>query len=237
MSCNDTHRISLAGPSAFADFGNSVSISDSTIVVGAPFTDFQQGSVYIYYGCTSATSLSCNDANRVTLKGAATGTLFGWKVSVSGSTVVVGATNWINKNNAYMYYDCTSNTSTTCTDNKKVALAGPSHYVYAVSVNGRTVVVGAFQSNFEQGSVYIYSGCVSLSSTRCTNNNGIKLTGPSFYSGFGISVFVSGNTLVVGAYEFNNEQGAAYIYYLSGNQSTGIVDIYTYTLIIMERYA
>ena len=63
---------------------------------------------------------------------------------------------------------------------------------------------------------YVYYGCTSFSSSTCNDANRVALSPPSSAgakSGFGNSVSVSGDTIVVGAYQANNNSGAAFVYY------------------------
>ena len=90
-------------------FGFSVSISDSgTLVVGASSAN----KAYVYYGCTSSLSSTCNDYNRIALTGPANSN-FGYSVSVNADkTIVVGAPlagNGVGA--AYIYYGMANSTS------------------------------------------------------------------------------------------------------------------------------
>lgn len=86
----------------------------------------------------------------------------------------------------------------------------------SIAVSGNTVVVGAFDSNIEQfGSAYVFvkpaSGWANMTQTA-------KLTSSDNGQGFGTSVAISGNTIVVGAANpsnFSNQAsgpGAAYVF-------------------------
>lgn len=217
-TCKNANKVTLYGPAeASSSFGFSVSISGSTVVVGASGYN-NQGAAYIYYGCTSAASSTCTDNKRVTLYGAGiAGSGFGGSVSISGSTIVVGTGNVDSQQGAaYIYYGCDLAASSTCTDTHKVTLqtTGCQGFGYSVSISGSTVVVGG--SSCTEGSiVYIYYGCNSPSSSNCTDTNRATLNELNTLhvsnTGFGLSVSISGSTIVVGApYE---NMGATYIYY------------------------
>jgi hypothetical protein len=77
----------------------------------------------------------------------------------------------------------------------------------AIAVSGDTVVVGQFDLNTEQyGAVYVYvkpsSGWTNMTQTA-------KLTSSDNGAGFGTSVAISGNTIVVGAANTSNFDGPA----------------------------
>lgn len=91
----------------------------------------------------------------------------------------------------------------------------------SIAISGNTVVVGAFDSNTEQfGSVYVFvkptGGWANMTQTA-------KLTSSDNGQGFGISVAISGNTIVVGAANpsnFSNQAagpGAAYVFVKPAN--------------------
>ena len=96
--------VTLTGPAGYAgqNFGNSVSVSGSVVVVGA----YSGNSVFVYRGCTCASSLTCTDKNRVLLAGPIAYSQFGQSVSVSRNVIVVGAPG-ANKGAgmAYIYYN------------------------------------------------------------------------------------------------------------------------------------
>lgn len=184
--------MTLSGTVASSSFGQSVSVSGSTVVVGAPNN---QGGAYIYYGCTSARSTTCKDAYRVTLTGPFANSQFGSSVSVSGSTVVVGGGG-----NAYIYYGCTSNSSFTCNDANRIAFMGlySSSSTTMLFILDSTLIVGG------GGNTYIYYGCTSVASTTCNNANRIALPVSIGNSGHGLSI--SGSTVAIGA-------GAVFVYF------------------------
>src|SRR5439155_3437058 len=87
---------------------------------------------------------------------------------------------------------------------------------FSIAVSGNTVVVGAFDANIEQyGTVYVYV----KPATGWTDMTEIaKLTSSDNGEGFGTSVAISGNTVVVGAANTSNFNapaagpGAAYVF-------------------------
>ena len=91
-------------------FGASVSINNKgTLIVGA----YDANTAFVYYGCTSSSSSTCNDNNRVTLTGPVANSAFGWSVSVNADdTIVVGAlTANNNAGAAYIYYGTVINSA------------------------------------------------------------------------------------------------------------------------------
>jgi hypothetical protein len=118
-------------------FAKSVAISGSTAIVGADNMNNGDGAAYIYYGCTSATSTTCNDAHKVTLSGIeSTQSYFGLSVAISGSTIVVSGSNA----QVFIYYGCTSKFSLTCTSSNYGVLLGIS--TQSISIVGTIILVG-----------------------------------------------------------------------------------------------
>ena len=198
-------------------FGCSVSISEDMLVVGARTNDtdisFNTGSAYVY---TRTGTLWSLDQKLFAFDGA-NSDLFGSSVSVDGDTVVVGATGdndlGVTSGSAYVY----SRTGATWSlDQKLTAFDGATkdYFGESVSVSGDTVVVGAHQDDnneLNSGSAYVYSR------TGATWSLDQKLTA---FDGaaddyFGKSVSVSGNTVVVGAYQDDDNgsnTGSTYVY-------------------------
>ena len=85
----------MASDAAFEDrFGNGVSVSGETVVVGASLNDdagSDSGSAYVFERPGGGWSGNLTEDAKLTASDAAAGDLFGAFVSVSGETVVVGA--------------------------------------------------------------------------------------------------------------------------------------------------
>ena len=205
----------IAGDGAAGDlFGNSVSVDGETVVVGARQDDTaagtSAGSAYVFV--RSGMSWS-QQAQLTASDGAALG-FFGRSVSVDGDTVVVGA-DMPGAGAAYVF--ALSGTSwvqqakLTASDRQKVGGFGRS-----VSLDGDTVVVGAPGTDpaaaTGAGAAYVF-----VRSGRTSWSQHVKLTAGdgAFNDGFGCSVSVDGDTVVVGAHQndtVGNRAGAAYVF-------------------------
>ncbi len=150
-------------PAEYDNFGTSLAISGTRVVVGAPFDDTEAidtGSVYVYdLGSGTPTvpvaalhnPSPANDDN------------FGTSVAISGTRVVVGAYGddavASNAGSAYLY-DLASGTPTIPIAN----LNNPSPEIddffgWSVAISGKWVVVGAQGDNsnaLDAGSIYVY---------------------------------------------------------------------------------
>ncbi|HQR36700.1 MAG TPA: putative Ig domain-containing protein, partial [Blastocatellia bacterium] len=153
------------------------------------------------------------------------GDAFGTSIAISGNFAIVGA--WgddSDKGSAYVFLRGASGfwsqqVKLTASDG-----AAGDNFGRSVSISGNTAVIGAWRDNLGnnqfQGSVYVftYNNPAWTQQAKLLDNNG------GAFDQFGQSVSISGNTLVVGAHQHNpngvSDQGAAYVYYRSGNTWT-----------------
>ena len=202
-------------------FGDSVSLSGDTVVVGAYGDDdkgFHSGSAYIFYRNQGGTD-NWGEVKRITASDGAVGDSFGTSVSLSGDTLVVGASDDDDKGfqsgSAYIFYRNQGGIDNWGEVAKLTASDGAAEdwFSYSVTLSGDTVVVGADyddDNGLSSGSAYIF-----YRNQEGTDNWGevAKLTASDGAEGdhFGWSVSLSGDTLVVGASW--DSSGSAYIFY------------------------
>lgn len=181
----------------YGEFGDSVAISGSTVVVGADTEmvsgDASAGRAYTFSASTAAPIATLTSPN------VQAGGEFGSSVGISGSTVVVGApdessTGLASAGNAYTF-SATSGAPIATFTSPNAQASG--EFGYSVGISGTTVVVGApFETalgDFQAGNVYLFStvGATLIAS----------MTSPDAQAGgfFGFSVAISGSTVAVGA--------------------------------------
>jgi hypothetical protein len=133
---------------------------------------------------------------------------FGYSVAVSADTAVVGAPRHDGEAGAAYVLTRTGGVWTQQAKLTAADRASGDLFGYSVAVSGDTVVVGAYGDASQSGSAYVF-----------TRTNGAwtqqaKLTAADVAAGdsFGYSVAVSGDTVVVGAFRHNSENGAAYVF-------------------------
>ena len=154
----------VAADAAAGDwFGYSVSVSGSTIVVGAYWDDdagFDSGSAYVFE--KNATGALAQAATLVAAAAAAL-VVFGYSVWVWGSTMVVGATvdddAGSNSGSAYVFEK--NATGAWAQAAKLVAADAAAYDVFgrSVSVSGSTIVFGALgvaAGGYVFGSGYVF---------------------------------------------------------------------------------
>lgn len=200
-TCNDANRVTLRGPPG-SQYASSLSMSRSTLVIG----DRDYRRVFLYYGCTSKASTTCNDNNAVILNGRVG---FGNNVFIFGTTLFVARDNYL-INTVSIYYGCTSR-SPMCKSAGIDRLTDQLGFDMLLAARGSTLVVGTV---FRR-SVYIYYDCISNSSAACTDANRVKLAS-SIVTNFGSGVSIDGSTVAVAS-----TSGIIFLYYgCTSNTST-----------------
>ena len=196
-------------------FGFSVAVSGETAVVGAS-NDDGKGSVYVFVRSGSTWSQQA----KLTASDGVPGSLdnFGADVAISGNTVVVGAQfNNGARGAAYVFVRSGSTWSQqaklTASDATPIDVFGAS-----VSISGNTVVAGAFlddDKGTDSGSAYIFV----RSGTTWSRQAKVKASDGASGDLFGVSVGVSGETVVVGSYlddARGDNSGSAYVFKRDG---------------------
>lgn len=201
-------------------FGVSVGISESYAVVGADWHTgpggVGSGAAYIF----SLDGSTWKEEAQLVAKDAEAFDRFGGAVGIDGSTVIVGALE-SEENGAAYVFERSEEIGPTWTQMVKYVADANSNstdsdrFGSAVAVSGTTAVVGAFWDDGEKingGAAYIYTRNAS------GWGSGTKIFAPDGATEedrFGISVDVSGNTMIVGAY-FDSDSGlwsgSAYIF-------------------------
>ena len=210
----------LAGDGSAGDyFGQSVSITGNTAIVGS-WQDNDNGdlsgSAYIFEKINGTWT---QIAKLLPSDGAA-GDLFGCRVSISGDTAIVGAyandENGTDSGSAYIF-EKINGTWTNNETQKLLASDGSTDdlFSYSVSISGNVAIVGAYQNDnsgrTNTGAAYIFEKIEGI----WTQTNKLLADDYFGYDYFGCSVSISGDTAIIGAYG-NDDNGAhsgsAYIF-------------------------
>ncbi|MEI7813783.1 MAG: FG-GAP repeat protein, partial [Coriobacteriia bacterium] len=149
--------------------------------------------------------------------------MLGWSVAVSGDTAVIGSPNDADMGSrsgaAFVY----TRSNGVWTQQAKLHSSHPladDQFGWSVAISGDTAVVSAYAESAggvaQAGYVYVF-----------TRSNGVwtqqaELANPSpvRYDFFGESVALSGDTVVIGMTQQNNNNGAAYVFTRSGTTWT-----------------
>jgi len=200
-------------------FGYNVALSNDTIIVGANMADDKVrgadvGAAYVF----TCTENSWHHQAILTAADGAAEDTFGGKVALSGNTAIIGVMRddtdkGDDVGSAYVFTRTGAHWSQQTKLTAEDAAAGDS-FGYSIALSNDTVVISApfdDDKGKDSGAVYIY--------TRTGNTWHLqdKITATDGSSGdlFGISLALSGNTIVVGA-DLNEEKGfnagAAYVF-------------------------
>ncbi len=239
---DQTQKLTASGRAAGDVFGIAVSVSGSTIVVGANGEDASDSNPLSNAGAAYVFEQSggiWGQTQKLTASDRAVDDQFGRSVSVSDSTIVVGAFrededasggNTLNAaGSAYVF----EKSGATWNQTAKLTAADRAvadRFGYSVSVSGSTIVVGADledqdasggNSRSAAGSAYVYE----KSGTTWGQTQKLTASDRANEDQFGISVSVSGSTIVVGAFledqdasgiNSRTDAGSAYVFEKSG---------------------
>ena len=209
-------------------FGLSVAVHGDTIVVGAHRDDdngLQSGSAYVLTKPANGW-VTTSTAAKLTASDGASQDFFGYSIAVHGDTIVVGAygddDNGSQSGSTYVFTKPTDGWATTSAATKLTASDGAAsdYFGTSVDVHGNTIVVGAHlddDNGSQSGSAYVFT---KPTDGWVTTNAAAKLTASdgAVSDYFGRSVNIDGDTIVIGAYQDNDNgtySGSAYVYELS----------------------
>jgi hypothetical protein len=224
-------KLSAFDGAASDELGASVAVSGGTVVAGADLAkvglNASQGAVYVFSEPAAGWGSSPPQVTKLTAFDGAAGDDLGLSVAVSGGTVVAGAPfARVGSNGgqgaAYVFSEPAAGWGSSPPQVTKLTAsdgAANDELGFSVAVSGGTVVAGAWSamvgSNASQGAAYVFSepaagwGSSPPQVTKLTAFDGAAS------DLFGVSVAVSGGTVVAGAYLATvgsiSRQGAAYV--------------------------
>jgi hypothetical protein len=195
-------------------FGKSVSIDGDYAIVGAYWDDdngIDSGSAYIFK--RSGTTWS-QEAKLLPSDGDI-GEQFGFSVSIDGDYAIIGARyddeNGHNSGSAYIF----KRSGTTWSQQAKLLPneGDPEEeFGFSVSIDGEYAIIGEPYWYVLKGSAFIFkrSGSTWSQQTKLTNPN------PDEWGGFGSSVSIDGDSVLIGAPFDDGINGSAFVYKRSG---------------------
>jgi hypothetical protein len=207
-------------------FGNSVSISGDYVIAGAPFEaagGTNAGAAYIFQRTGTNT---WDTGVKIVAADAQTADLFGYSVAISGDYAVVGAygedAGGSSAGAAYIFHRTGTNTWDTGTKIVASDAAAGDYFGISVAISGDYAAIGAFAEDAggsNAGAAYIFHRTGTN-----TWDTGTKIVASDAAAGdyFGISVGISGDYAVVGAYRETaggTDSGAAYIFNRTGTNT------------------
>jgi hypothetical protein len=197
--------------SQYASFGNSVSVSGNTIVVGTgPDANNHNGGAYVFVKPATGWTDTTQTAELSPLQPPG---LFGYSVSISGNTAVIGAFNTAGI--AYVFVEPTQGwENMTQTAELIIADRKPIEFGESVAISGGTIVVGAPRANGnrpESGAAYLFTRPAG-GWKNMTPTEKFSATDGQDHDAFGWAVAVGGGTVVAEAFRSPRNQPAAYVF-------------------------
>jgi hypothetical protein len=209
---------------AYQQFGSSVSVSGDNVAVGAPGDDEianGSGAVYVFskpIGGWTDTTETMKIVSPLVQEYLSLGT----SISILGNDLIIGATGWGNSAETARVYVFSTSDGTWESPLKIAELTAEGghsedHFGWSVHMNDDLIVVGAGSTSTvgKTGHTYVYnrpdSGWKDMTQTMKI----IPSDSANGYNGFGTSVGVSSNKLIVGTIQDNESgfsSGAAYFY-------------------------
>ncbi len=206
----------ITGTQGGDDFGYSVAVSGSTLVVGAPLASgvcTNCGAAYVYTAVNGDWTNLVQTATLRQSSGQNEPGGFGSPVAISGDTIVVGGFDaGLQQSAAYVYVNPSGNVAQNAELTTSVQNGGNLN---GVAIEGGTVVVGMIGLAgvpHGLGAAFVYvepaNGWANMTQTA-------ELVSTDLNTDFGASVAISGRNIVVGATQAKVggvEQGAAYLF-------------------------
>ena len=214
-------------------FGWSVSVYNDTAAIGALGDDTDNGSdsgsVYIFEKNSTSSGTSWDQAAKITADDGAADDWFGYSVSLSSNTVLIGARyddtdNGSDSGSAYIF----EKNSTSWDQAAKITAddgAADDWFGHSVSLFSNTALIGAHgddDNGIRSGSAYIFE--YNSTSTSSSWDQAAKITADdgAVDDYFGHSVSVYNDTALIGAYGDDDNgirSGSAYIFEYNSTSS------------------
>jgi hypothetical protein len=218
-------KITASDGAAGDFFGVSVSISGDTAIVGAEGDDGYKGAAYIFERNRGGAN-NWGEVKKLTGSGTTqpagdqSVSNFGYSVSISGDTAIVGMNALVQVGNAWIF-ERNAGGANNWGEVKRISKIAPFQYDYfgySVSISGDTLIVGAWYGGYGSGSSQGGRAYIFERNQGGANNWGqVKILVPSdtrYVDMFGYSVSISGDTVIAGgpnSLETPNN-GSAYIF-------------------------
>jgi len=240
---SESQKLTASDGALFDNFGASVALDGSTLVVGANGAtvggNAAQGAVYVF----TESNGTWTQTQKLTADDGAAYDNFGLSVALKGSTILVGSPRAAIGANAGQgaLYVFTESNGTWSQTQKLTASDGATNDSFgeSVALDGSTALIGAYNATINghtwQGAAYIFT------ESNGSWSEGQRLTASDGTAGanFGNAVALNGSTALIGADAStvggNTYQGKAYLFTESGGNwsqsdmfiaSDGAVDDY-----------
>jgi hypothetical protein len=216
-SWSEQAKLIASDARTYDQFGNSVALSGDTAVVGASFSDNlalfdNAGSAYVFV----RNGTSWSEQAELIASDALPDVYFGNSVALSGDTAVVGAaqdsSGGVLSGSAYVFV----RSGSTWSEQTKLRGSDTTFYDFfgsSVTLSGNTAVVAAtgndHAGDMDAGAAYVFLG----SGANWSELAKLTASDAAAGNGFGKSVRLSGDTVVMGSSDVT-ETGSAFVFQL-----------------------
>ena len=167
---NATPKLTASDRASGDRFGRAVAMDGDTIVIGAPYHDYDDpddntndvsdsGAAYVFIKTATGGWATDTETAKLTASERAENDQFGYSVAVDGNTVVVGADqDDSNRGSAYVFTEPQGGWTDTEGTDPLTAYdrSGNDRFGNFVAVDGDTVLVGAVGDDSDKGSAYVF---------------------------------------------------------------------------------
>ena len=196
-------------------FGISVALSGDTVMVGAFLDDSWKGAAYVFTRNQGGVPDNWGQAKKLTASDGVADDYFGYSVALSGDTLVVGALGDDSGRGATYVYARNQGGADQWGQVKKLTAsdgAANENFGFSVAISGDTVVVGAFRDDSGRGATYVFARNQGSVPDNWGQVKKLTASDGATDDRFGISVALSGDTVVVGKFGDDSFKGAAYVF-------------------------
>jgi len=212
-------KLTASAAASVTRFGISVGVSGDTIVVGtvSDQTSSTGGSAHVFVRPAGGWNAALTESAKLIVSGGTAGDGFGQSVAISGDAIVVGAPGAdALQGAAYVFVKPARGWSGTLTQSAKLTASDATPqgvFGSVVAASGDNIVV-APDANSGQRTAYVFVKPVAGWTGTLTENARLTVSGPVVLDFFGVSLAVSGDTVVVGASDSIalERPGAAYVF-------------------------
>ena len=185
-------------------FGYSLAISGATALVGAPVYTKNAGRAYVFTDTASGWKQAAE------LKGSDTVASdgFGISVAISGTTALVGADGHAKQSGRVYVFTNTAGGWKQSAELKGSDTVAADGFGISVVISGTTAIAGAPDHAKQSGRAYVFTNTASGWKQAAE----LKGSDTVAEDGFGVSVVISGTTVVVGAPDRAKDAGQAYLF-------------------------
>jgi hypothetical protein len=206
----ETVELVGSDPAGDDDFGWSVAISGGTVVVTAPGHGNGGGRAYVF----ARSPVGWSRTGELVGSDTVANDRFGSSVAISGSTVVVSASNYGNSAGTVYVFSQTRSGWVQTGRLRATDTGAGDNFGYVVSFSGDTAAVGApfhdvRSGNVAYGAIYLFTRTGSAWTLAAELRGSEQLTG---HGTVGQSFALSGSTLIAGTAEETNGAGRATVF-------------------------